>query len=609
MTYAPPGPLAISHWQSGSPAQRFHRTVGDVLRTSAALVPDRAALVFGDRQWTYEELLTEATGGARALLSSFIPGDVVAVWAENCPQWIALEFAAGLAGLTLVPLNPAAGAEEVAYVLAHSGARGIFAGTDQHGGSRFGILHLVAHRLPAMRFVISLGEWDTLCAIGSLNVPGGDLPGGFSIGDRGLPDVDPDSPAQILYTAGTTGRPKAALLTHRGLVGNAGVALRAFGGRTGDTVVDAVSLSQAAGCGLMTLGIAQLAGTHVLAPDPGTGPLSGTGPLLALAERHRCGILCTDPETLPGLLADPSLPGRDLGALRALVSGGAPLAPETAHEAETAFGAPVLTGLFQAEAGGVITATTPDDTLASRLGSAGRPLPGTELKITSLRTGDTVACEEVGEIHVRGSQVMRGYLNDPGPTAQALSSDGWLCTGDLGAMDSRGYCRIVGRARELIVRGGQDVYPREVETVLCTHPAVAEAAVVGVPDRFWGETVTAIVRLSRPLDSPALELTEHCGGRLASFKIPVRWLFADSLPRTTRGKVRKVALSTRFADATEPDWQFWTMQTPADLAAVFGPSHHDPLDSSGPAGPAADLLELRVPPQEPWSRALEDIDF
>lgn len=559
MTHAPTGPLAISHWHSGSPEQAFRRTVGDVLRSAAARAPDRAALVFGDRWWTYADLLAEATDGARALLASFIPGDVVAVWSENRPQWVALEFAAGLAGLTLVPVSPCAGADEVAYVLAHSGARGIFIGTDHPSSPRASVLRSVANRLPSLRFVISLSEWEALCATGSLGAPSLTCPGESA----GLPEVDPDSPAQVLYTAGTTGRPKAAILTHRGLAGNAGTAMRVFGGQDGDTVVNSMALSHVTGCGLMTLGIAQLGGTHVLARG------SGAGPLLALAERHQPALLCADPAMLPGLAAEPSLHARDLRSLRALVSGGAPLTPEVAHEAETALGAPVLTGLFQTEAGCVITATVPDDALASRLGSVGRPLPGTEVKVTGLRTGDTVPCGEIGEIQVRGSQVMRGYLDDPGLTARVLDNDGWLRTGDLGAMDSRGYCRVVGRVRELIVRGGQDIYPREIEAVLSDHPAVAEAAVVGVPDPFWGETVAAIVCLSQALDAPALTLTEYCGGRIASFKIPVRWLFADSLPRTAHGQVRKSALSSRFADQ-----------------------------------PA-----LWVPAQEPRSKALEDIGF
>jgi acyl-CoA synthetase (AMP-forming)/AMP-acid ligase II len=571
MINAPSGPLALSHWQPDQLTPAHGGSIGDVLRAAVSRAPERAALISGDRWWTYRDLLTQATDGAHALLASFVPGDVVAVWADNGPQWVVLEFAAGLAGLILVPVHPSAGAEEVAYALAHSGARGIFIGTDPAGSSRAGVLRSVAGRLPSLRFVISLGEWDALCAVGSVDAP------------STLPEVDPASLAQVLYTAGTTGRPKAALLTHRSLTGNAGIAARTLGGRDGDTVVNSLPLSHVTGCGLMALGIAQLAGTHVLPPGPAGGTSAAS--LLALAGRHRGELLCVDPPTLGSLLADSSPRTRGLGprgfrSLRAIISGGAPLPPDLAHEAETAFGVPVVTGLFQTESGCVVTATSPEDPPASRLGSAGRPLPGTEMKITSLRTGDVLPCGEIGEIRVRGGQVMNGYLNDPGLTAQVLDGAGWLRTGDLGSMDSRGYCRVAGRVRELIVRGGQAVYPREVEVVLSGHPAVAEVAVVGVPDRYWGETVAAIVRLGDSLEEPALALTEYCGTRLASHLIPVRWLFADRLPRTAHGEIRKIALSTRFTDAAGPG-----------------------------RPPEPEAAPLQIPRQEPRSRTLEDIDF
>ncbi|MBO0819555.1 MAG: AMP-binding protein, partial [Nocardiopsaceae bacterium] len=277
-----------------------------------------------------------------------------------------------------------------------------------------------------------------------------------------------------------------------------------------------------------------------------------------------------------------------------------------ALEAETALGVPTLGGLFQTEAGCVITAASPEDALADRLGGVGRPLPGTEVRITGLRTGETLPCGTIGEIRVRGLQVMRGYLNDPRLTAEALDSGGWLRTGDLGAMDSRGYCRVVGRVHELIVRAGQNVYPREIEAVLCGHPAVAEAAVVGVPGRFREGAVAAVVRLSRPLEAPALTLAEYCAARLPSHKVPVRWLFADDFPRTARGEVRKVALSTRLADATEPDWRSWAERAPADLAEILGSGQREQPDLSGPF---ADLLAVQVPPQARRSKALEDIEF
>lgn len=567
-------------------------TIGSILHSAAEQAPARTALVFGERWWTYADLLSEGANGARALLASFMPGDVIAVWAENCPQWIALEFAAGLAGLILAPINPAAHADEVAYALAHSGARGIFLGSDTESGQpRAAILRSVEHQLPALRFMVPLRDWDAVCAIGSLRL---------RENASRLPQVNPGNLAQILYTSGMTGQPRAVLLTHRSLTNNARLAMEALGGRDADTIVNPLPLAHVAGCGLATLGAAQLAGTHVLMPrfDPVLQ--------LALAERHHCALLCAEPAMLDAILTERSARGRDLGSLRTVISVGAPVPPHLALETESELGAQVQTCLTHTESGGVLTATTPGDTLADRLGGVGQPLPGAEVRIADLRTGETMPCGEIGEIWVRGYQVMLGYLDDPRSTAAVLTSDGWLRTGDLGAMDSRGYCRLVGRVRELIVRGGQHIYPREVEAVLLSHPSVAEVAVVGVQDGFWGSAVAAVVRLSGPLDAPAVALAEFCGTHLSASKVPVRWLFVSNFPRTAQGEVRKISLSTRLADATEPDWHSWTAQTPTDLGDTLSARHDEAVDLTGPI---ADLLHLRVPQQVPRSKALEDIDF
>jgi fatty-acyl-CoA synthase len=285
--------------------------------------------------------------------------------------------------------------------------------------------------LPLLRFVLPLRDWDAVRAVGSLSVTA-----------AALPDVDADAPAQILYTSGTTGRPKGAILTHRALTNNARLAATAFGVRAGDTVLNPLPLSNVAGSGLMTLGIAQLTGTHVLMPrlDPAAQ--------LSLVEKHQSVLLCATPRLLGALLGDKSLRSRDLGSVRAVVSGGTRVSADLARDAEALLGVPVLTALTHTESGGVLAATTPSDVLADRLGGVGRPLPGTELKIVQRRTGTTVACGTVGEIWVRGYQVMLGYLDNPRSTAAAIDRDGWLHTGDLGAMDARGYIRMAGRLRK-----------------------------------------------------------------------------------------------------------------------------------------------------------------
>jgi len=547
-------PLTTSYWPADPARPVLETTIGGVLRTAAAKAPDRVALIAGARPWTYAELLAEAERAARALRAWFAPGERVAVWAGNCPEWVQLELAAGLAGLTLVTVNPAYQAEELAHVLGHSGARGLFLAEEYRGGSLPAILAQVRDRLPGLRDVFSFGEWDAFCASGD--------------GER-LPEVDPASPAQILYTSGTTGRPKAAVLTHRGLTNNARLAAEAIGMRAGEAFVNPMPLFHVAGGGLFTLGVVQTLGTHVLMPrfDPGLA--------LELIEAHRGACIGGVPTMLTALLAHPSRAGRDLSCVRYAMSGGATVPPELVRQVEAAFGVPFVLTFAQTESSCSITVTRVSDSAADRAETLGRPLPQTEVKIADVATGATVPCGTVGEICTRGYLVMDGYLGDPQATAAAIDGDGWLHTGDLGSMDERGYCRIAGRIKEMIIRGGENIYPREIEAVLASHPGVAEAAVVGVADRFWGEEVGAVIRLAGPVPAGAVpagavpagavpagavpaggalaeaELAEYCRARLAAYKIPTRWLFTDGFPLTSTGKIRKDVLSAQLGGTRE----------------------------------------------------------
>ncbi|MGE5286557.1 MAG: class I adenylate-forming enzyme family protein [Micromonosporaceae bacterium] len=385
-------------------------------------------------------------------------------------------------------------------------------------------------RLPELREVIPLSEWDRFCASG----------------DRGgcLPQIDPASAAQILYTSGTTGLPKAAVLTHRGLTNNARLAADATGMRAGETAVNPMPLFHIAGCGLLTLGLAQTLGTHVLMPrfDPALQ--------LELIETYRGASIGGVPTMLTALLDHPSRMERDLSSLRYALSGGATVPANLVRQVEAAFGVPFVITFAQTESSCSITVTRASDTAADRAETLGRPLPQTGVKITDVSTGETVACGTIGEICTRGYLVMQGYLGDPQATSGAIDRDGWLHTGDLGSMDERGYCRIEGRIKEMIIRGGENIYPREIETVLLSHPAVAEAAVVGVADRFWGEIVGAVIRPSAHTPPTEAELTEHCRSRLAAYKVPTRWLFTSSFPLTPTGKIRKDLLSAQLAGAS-----------------------------------------------------------
>jgi fatty-acyl-CoA synthase len=440
---------------------------------------------------------------------------------------VLLEFAAGLAGLTLVTVNPAYQADELAHVLGHSQARGIFLAAEHRGASLEEILASVRGWLPELREVIPLGEWDQFCASGN---------------GRPLPHVHPGDAAQVLYTSGTTGRPKGAVLTHRGLTNNARLAAEAIGMRPGETGVNPMPLFHVAGCGMLTLGITQTLGTQVLMPH------FHPALTLELIETYGCVSIGGVPTMLTALLAHPDLARRDLSSIRYALSGGAPVPAELARRLEATLGVPFVITFAQTESSCSITVTRPGDAPADRAETVGRPLPQTEVKVTHPRTGATVQAGMTGEICARGYLVMRGYLNDAEATAAAIDGDGWLHTGDLGSMDERGYLRIEGRIKEMIIRGGENIYPCEIESVLLSHPAVVEAAVVGVADPFWGEVVGAVIRCAAGASPAGTELAEFCRGRLASYKIPVRWLFTDSFPLTSTGKVRKDELSAWLAD-------------------------------------------------------------
>jgi fatty-acyl-CoA synthase len=526
-------PLTTSYWPADTTQPILDTTVGGVLRTAAERAPGLVALTAGEaesarrRQWRYAELFAGVERAARRLGERFEPGEPVAVWAGNCPEWVQLEFAAGLAGLTLVPVNPAYQADELAYVLRHSRARGLFLAGAHRGRPLPPVLDQVRDRLSDLREVIPLDTWNQF----------------FDTETRGqLPPVDPGSAAQILYTSGTTGRPKAAVLTHRGLTNNARLAASAIGMRAAEAVVNPMPLFHIAGCGLLTLGLAQVTGHHVLMAQ------FAPGRQLELIETYRSALLGGVPTMLTALLSHPALARWDLSGLRYAVAGGAPVPPSLVRQVEERFGIPFVITFAQTESSCSITATRPGDAAADRRDTVGQPLPQTEVKITAPGQAEPVPLGTTGEICTRGYLVMRGYANDPQATMAAIDANGWLHTGDLGAMDERGYLQVAGRLKEMIIRGGENIYPREIEAVLQAHPGVADVAVVGVADRFWGEVVGAAIRPVPDAAPPSeADLAAFCQSRLASFKVPARWLLLGSFPLTSTGKVRKDRLSERFA--------------------------------------------------------------
>jgi fatty-acyl-CoA synthase len=524
--------LQQSHWRADMSNPIIEQTVGDALRSAARAFAGEVALVEGGedlharRAWTYGELLAASERLAHGLLQRFQPGEHIAVWGNSSPDWLLLEFGAALAGLVLVTVNPAFKEAELTYVLKQSRVVGCFAVPHYRDRDMLSTLAAVRTGLSALREIATLD----------------DLP--FASDDQSaaspLPLVRPDQIAQIQYTSGTTGFPKGAMLHHRGLVNNAHFYAQAICARERDVWVNPMPMFHTAGCGLVTLGALQTGGTHVLLPG------FDAGLMLDLIESERGSITLSVPTMAIALLEHPTLPARDLTAWRIAALGGAPVTAKLADRIERSVPARVTIGFGLTEHSPYITHTRPDEPHEQRTMTVGRPLPNTEVKVVDPHTSAILPVDAVGELCVRSYAVMQGYFDNPEATARALATDGWLRTGDLASIDAYGYCSIRGRLKDVIIRGGENIYPREIEDVLVMHPGVADVAVVGVPDDKWGEVVVAYVRAAPGAQLNETELFEYCRARLALFKTPRHWRFVDSFPQTPSGKIKKFVLRDRF---------------------------------------------------------------
>ena len=502
-------------------------TIGDALRRAAATWPARLALVEGTsdraarRRWTFEQLLADSEAVARALLMHFSPGEHVAIWSSNVPEWVLIEFGAALAGLTLVTVNPAYLGVELASLLKQSRACGVFVQDTYRDRDLVATANKVRHLLPKLREVIPLSSWTDFVESGDESMP--------------LASVTPDDVAQIQYTSGTTGTPKGARLTHRNLANNARIFARTIGAGENDIWVNPMPMFHTAGCSLCTLGALQTGGTHVLPPayDP-------HHMFRLFEEEHGTTLLCV-PTMLVRMLDALSAVDRYLSSWRLVTLGGAPVPPELVRQAQL-YGLKVAIGFGQTEASPYLTHTRPDDRHPDWISTVGAPLPQTEIKIVNPDTGATVPRGEIGEICARGYSIMKDYFDDPSATSSAIDSEGWLHTGDLGSLDEYGYCRVQGRRKDMIIRGGENIYPREIEDILHTHPAVLDASIVGVPDRDWGEVPVGFVQTKPGHQCVADDLIAFCRERLASYKVPRIWRFAEHFPQTASGKTQKFKL-------------------------------------------------------------------
>jgi acyl-CoA synthetase (AMP-forming)/AMP-acid ligase II len=530
------GALSTAEWPADRSRPILDLTVGDLLRETAAKDPDAVALMEGApdaearRWWTYGALLEQSEQAARALLGRFSRGERIAIWANNIPEWVILELAAAMAGMTIVTLNPALREHELRHVLGQSRADGIFLVPEYRGAPMAEMLDALRGELPRLRDVVSFADWDDFCAIGSASTR--------------LPRVDPRDPAQIQYTSGTTGRPKGAVLHHRGIVNNAWLTYRdRLGLGPGLVQLSPMPLFHTAGCAMAVLGSIACEGTLVLPPyfDPGL--------VLELVEAERAHCLLGVPTMLIAYLDHPRFADTDVSSVSCVITGGAVVPPALVRRVEAELGARLSIVFAQTESSPVITQTALDDSDEDRATTLGRPLAQTGVKIVDVTTGEVAAPDVVGEICTRGYHVMTGYNDNPQATAAAIDADGWLHTGDLGSMDARGYCRIGGRLKDMIIRGGENIYPREIEQVLFEHEDVADVAVLGVPDATWGEQVAAFIRPAEGRTPDPGALFAFCRERLAPFKTPRHWSIVDAFPLTPSGKVQKYVLRERWLAA------------------------------------------------------------
>lgn len=533
---SPARELERSYWTKDASEPVLELTLGDLLRRVAAEVPDRTALVEGSadaggrRRWSYRSLLEVVEKVAHVLAARFQPGERIAIWAPNCPEWILLQHGAALAGLVLVPVNPAFLAEELRHVLQTSRAVAIFFVASWRNNDLASILESIRPDVPSLRDAVSLDDWDTFV-------------GGPDIGIS-LPATTPDDMLQIQYTSGTTGFPKGACLHHRGIVNASRFVARRAGFADGGVWVNAMPLFHVGGCGVAAVGALALRGTLVLMPG------FDAASMLEVLESEQGTATLLVPTMLVAMLDHPDRVRRNLSNLQTILSGAAPVPAALVRRATEAFGCRLSILFGQTELNGVITQTAlgdPEDLLFT---TVGRPLPQMELKIADPLTGEALPLDTPGEICARGYQTMKGYLQiTDDASTKALRADGWLHTGDLGTMDRHGYVRITGRLKEMIIRGGENIYPGEIERLLLDHPDVAQACVLGLPDEKWGEVVVAVLRLAAQASAvTAQQMHAYCRANLAAYKTPTVWYFVDEWPLTASGKVVRHLLRSQLME-------------------------------------------------------------
>lgn len=510
-------------------------TLGDLLKWAAETVPDRVALIAGvqdrdkRRQWTYAELYAQSLRVAHALRTRFAQNERVAIWAHNIPEWIMVEFGAAMAGVVLVTVNPGLRPSEVEYILNQSRAAGLLVVREFRGNRMLEVANSLAPKCEELRDIICFDDWEAFLAAGDK-------------AKLALPTVKSTDPVMIQYTSGTTGFPKGALLHHRGLVNNGAHTHDRCGIEDGGVMLTTMPLFHTGGCVCCVLGSVSKRMTQVLveAFEPGI--------VIELIATYRATLLLGVPTMLIGIMEHPSFKTADLSSLKVIYSGGSTVPAAVVTALEDKLGVLFAIVFGQTECSPVCLMTWTTDTLRDKSETLGTAMPHTEIKIIDPDTGKVLPIGEIGEICTRGYHIMTGYFENEKATGAAIDAEGWLHTGDLGAMDGRGYCTIEGRIKDMIIRGGENIYPRELEELLFKHPSVGDVAVIGLPDERWGEVVAAFIRPSAGNVVNREELFDYMRQHLAAHKTPRHWFAIDAMPLTGSGKIQKFKLREQWKD-------------------------------------------------------------
>jgi fatty-acyl-CoA synthase len=515
-------------------------TIGDCLAATARRLPDGLALVSRAQsvRLTWRELAEQTEALALGLLAIGIErGDRVGIWSPTCAEWTALQFAAARVGAILVNVNPAYRPAELSYALRQSGVRVLVTAPRFKTSDYLAMAAEVRAELPALERVVVIGSdratgpedllFDEVVAAGRDVDPA-------RLAEREAA-LDPDDPINIQYTSGTTGNPKGATLTHHNILNNARSVAGVLGYTEADRVCIPVPLYHCFGMGLGTLGCVTSGAAMVYPADS-----FAADPTLDAIAEERCTSIYGVPTMFIAMLESPRFGDLDLSSLRTGIMAGAPCPIEVMKRVVTEMHAEEMTIAYgMTETSPASTMTRRTDDLDRRTSTVGTVLPHVEVKIVDPATGATVPTGTPGELCSRGYLVMAGYWEDADATKAAVDDGGWMHTGDLAVMDADGYVNIVGRSKDMVIRGGENIYPREIEEVLFQHPVVAAAQVIGVPDARMGEELMAWVTFREGESATEDDLRAFCRERLAHFKVPRYWKITTEFPMTVTGKVQK----------------------------------------------------------------------